>query len=192
MRRRSELVDDGESVDSDSDSVEDETVDAESNVVDSADAGTEEAEAQTERSGFQYRSQNRGGKGIRDIRTTKRNGKVVAILAVSADDEVLMVTTGGKIQRLRAGDISVVGRNTQGVRIIRLEGDDKLASMARIPSEIVLETTALEIADEPESTTDAVVADSDAPAADSGDPAADSDASASKPDPEAETDGEDV
>ena len=185
-----ELVDDGESVDSDS--VEDEAADAESNDVDSADAGTEEAEAQTERSGFQYRSQNRGGKGIRDIRTTKRNGKVVAILAVSADDEVLMVTTGGKIQRLRAGDISVVGRNTQGVRIIRLEGDDKLASMARIPSEIVLETTALEIADEPESTTDAVVADSDAPAADSGDPAADSDASASKPDPEAETDGEDV
>ena len=47
-----------------------------------------------------------------------------------------MVTASGKIQRLRAGDISIIGRNTQGVRIIRLEDDDKLVSMARIPSEI--------------------------------------------------------
>jgi DNA gyrase subunit A len=142
------------------------------------DAAEVESEVQTERSGFHYRSQNRGGKGIRDIRTTARNGKVVAILAVSADDEVLMVTTGGKIQRLRAGDISVVGRNTQGVRIIRLEGDDKLASMARIPSEIVLETTAVDVPAQPESTTEA--------------PAADSDTSAPNPDSEAESGGEEV
>ncbi len=90
----------------------------------------------TARSGMQYRRQGRGGKGVRDIKTTARNGKAVDIVAVTDADEVLMVTASGKIQRLRAGDISIIGRNTQGVRIIRLEDDDKLVSMARIPSEI--------------------------------------------------------
>ena len=166
-----DVVDDDESIESASD--DDTASDAEV-----TDTESEESEVQTERSGFHYRSQNRGGKCIRDIRTTARNGKVVAILAVSDDDEVLMVTTGGKIQRLRAGDISVVGRNTQGVRIIRLEGDDKLASMARIPSEIVLETTAVATPDKPESATEI--------------PAADSDTSIPNPDSEAESDGEEV
>ena len=85
---------------------------------------------------MQYRRQGRGGKGVRDIKTTARNGKAVDIVAVTDADEVLMVTASGKIQRLRAGDISVIGRNTQGVRIIRLEDDDKLVSMACIPAEI--------------------------------------------------------
>ena len=164
-----DLTDDGESEESTSD---------DENQTDISEPESEDSEVQTERSGFHYRSQNRGGKGIRDIRTTARNGKVVAILAVSDDDEVLMVTTGGKIQRLRAGDISVVGRNTQGVRIIRLEDDDKLASMARIPSEIVLETTVVATPDKPESTTDV--------------PTADSDTSAPNTDSEAESDSEEV
>ena len=94
--------------------------------------GTEEAT----KSGAQYRLQGRGGKGVRDIKATARNGKAVDIVAVTDADEVLMVTASGKIQRLRAGDISVIGRNTQGVRIIRLEDDDKLVSMACIPAEI--------------------------------------------------------
>ncbi|MBC7821763.1 MAG: DNA gyrase subunit A, partial [Planctomycetaceae bacterium] len=98
---------------------------------DDAEAGEEAA-----KSGAQYRLQGRGGKGVRDIKTTARNGKAVDIVAVTDADEVLMVTASGKIQRLRAGDISVIGRNTQGVRIIRLEDDDKLVSMACIPAEI--------------------------------------------------------
>ena len=85
----------------------------------------------------QYRRQGRGGKGLRDIRTTQRNGEVIDVVAVSDEDEVLMVTAGGKIQRLRAGDISQIGRNTQGVRIIRLDEEDVLVSMARIPGEIL-------------------------------------------------------
>ena len=89
------------------------------------------------RSTGRYRRQGRGGKGVRDIRTTSRNGNAVDIAAVSDDDEVLMVTGGGKIQRLRAGDISQVGRNTQGVRIIRLDEGDTLVSIARIPGEII-------------------------------------------------------
>lgn len=86
---------------------------------------------------IRYRRQNRGGKGLRDIKTTKRNGKVIDILAVADEDEVLMVTSLGKIQRVRASDISQVGRNTQGVRVIRLDDEDKLVSIARIPAEIV-------------------------------------------------------
>jgi len=102
--------------------------------VESAEGDSDSGE---ERSGHQYRAQRRGGKGLRDIRTTARNGKVVKILAVTDGDEVLMVTSGGKIQRVRAADIGIVGRNTQGVRIIRLDESDSLVSMARIPSEII-------------------------------------------------------
>jgi DNA gyrase subunit A len=83
-----------------------------------------------------YRRQRRGGKGLHDIRTTERNGKVIDIIAVADDDEVIMITARGKIQRVRASDISQIGRNTQGVRIIRLDEGDTLVSLARIPAEI--------------------------------------------------------
>ena len=62
-------------------------------------------------------------------------GKVVDVLAVTDDDEVLMITAKGKIQRLRAADISTIGRNTQGVRIIRLDNEDTLSSCAVIASD---------------------------------------------------------
>ncbi|MFM9965406.1 MAG: DNA gyrase subunit A [Planctomycetaceae bacterium] len=104
---------------------------AEASEPDEAETGEESV-----KSGAQYRLQGRGGKGVRDIKATARNGKAVDIVAVTDADEVLMVTASGKIQRLRAGDISVIGRNTQGVRIIRLEDNDKLVSMACIPAEI--------------------------------------------------------
>ncbi|MCL4114572.1 UNVERIFIED_CONTAM: hypothetical protein GTU68_054785 [Idotea baltica] len=94
------------------------------------------------RSNMQYRRQKRGGKGLRDIRTTDRNGKVVDILSVAEDDHLLMITSGGKIQRIRVSDISQIGRNTQGVRVIRLKDDDQLVSCARIPGEIVADEEA--------------------------------------------------
>jgi len=96
-------------------------------------------------SGMQYRRQRRGGKGLRDIKTTARNGKAVKILSVSTDDEVLMVTAGGMIQRIRVADISEIGRNTQGVRVIRLVEGDKLVSIARIPGEIAGEAPTAEL-----------------------------------------------
>jgi DNA gyrase subunit A len=83
-----------------------------------------------------YRRQRRGGKGLRDIRTTERNGKVIDIVAVADDDEVIMITARGKIQRVHASDISQIGRNTQGVRIIRLDEEDALVSLARIPADV--------------------------------------------------------
>jgi DNA gyrase subunit A len=83
-----------------------------------------------------YRRQRRGGKGLRDIRTTERNGKVIDIIAIADADEVIMITARGKIQRVHASDISQIGRNTQGVRIIRLDDEDTLVSLARIPADI--------------------------------------------------------
>ncbi len=98
--------------------------------------GGEEETASAYKGNMQYRRQKRGGKGLRDIRTSERNGPAMGALAVAEDDDILMVTSGGKIQRLRAADISQVGRNTQGVRIIRLSAGDKLVSVARIPADL--------------------------------------------------------
>jgi DNA gyrase subunit A len=83
----------------------------------------------------EYRPQNRGGKGLIDIRTSDRNGKVVNLLAVKDDDEVMMITKDGQIVRTKVAGISVIGRATQGVRCISLNEGDKLVSVARIPSE---------------------------------------------------------
>lgn len=82
-----------------------------------------------------YRTQGRGGKGVRDIKTTERNGPVVSIASVRDDDELLMMTARGKIQRIVAGEISVIGRNTQGVKIMTLDEDDALAAAVRVPRE---------------------------------------------------------
>lgn len=104
-----------------------------------ADEGTDES---SPGSNMRYRRQRRGGKGLRDIKTTARNGRVVDVLSVADDDEVLMVTSRGKIQRIRAADINTIGRNTQGVRIIRLDDGDSLASCAVIPGDVVVEAAA--------------------------------------------------
>jgi DNA gyrase subunit A len=97
------------------------------------DAGGEEGDD----SGKSYRRQRRGGKGKKDIKVTPRNGSAVKVLAVTDQDEVLLVTSAGKIQRIRAGDINEIGRNTQGVRVIRMDEGDKLVSAARIPGDLV-------------------------------------------------------
>lgn len=86
-------------------------------------------------SSARYRTQKRGGKGVRDIKTTKRNGPVIGAVRVTDEDEVIMMTARGKIQRLAASDISVIGRNTQGVRIMGLDKDDTLAAVVRVPKE---------------------------------------------------------
>lgn len=95
-------------------------------------AGDETSEDETS-SSMRYRRQKRGGKGIRDIKTTTRNGLVVGILPVTEEDEILMMTSGGKLQRIRCADINPIGRNTQGVRIMTLGSDDSLAAIVRVP-----------------------------------------------------------
>jgi DNA gyrase subunit A len=86
-------------------------------------------------SSFRYRTQNRGGKGLRDIKTTDRNGPVVSIVRVDDTEELLMMTARGKIQRIKVSDLSVIGRNTQGVRIMSLDEGDSLAAVVRVPQE---------------------------------------------------------
>jgi DNA gyrase subunit A len=90
---------------------------------------------ESESSARRYRLQRRGGKGIRDIRTTSRNGKVVAIIAVGETDDVMLITQQGMVNRTHVSEISVVGRNTQGVRVMNLAEGDKLVSLAKVARE---------------------------------------------------------
>jgi DNA gyrase subunit A len=98
-----------------------------------AEAAADEADGDGESSGMRYRTQHRGGKGIRDIKTTARNGQVVAIVSVKDEDQVLMMTARGKIQRVNVQEIKAIGRNTQGVRIMRLDESDSLAAVVPVP-----------------------------------------------------------
>jgi DNA gyrase subunit A len=86
-------------------------------------------------SGQRYRTQRRGGKGLRDIKTTDRNGPVIGVARVDDRDELLMMTARGKLQRIKASDVSVIGRNTQGVRIMSLDDEDALVAIVRVPPE---------------------------------------------------------
>lgn len=82
----------------------------------------------------EYRVQGRGGKGIIDIKTTERNGRVVGAVQVRDDDEVMLVTNGGVLIRMRVKEISVIGRNTQGVRLITLDdAAEKVVGVSRLP-----------------------------------------------------------
>ena len=96
----------------------------------------------------EYRSQNRGGKGLIDIKTTDRNGPVVAIAKVTEDDEVMLTTVGGIIIRTRVADISTIGRNTQGVRLIRTDDGDTVGSLAKLPEEELTAAAVAELEDE--------------------------------------------
>jgi DNA gyrase subunit A len=134
-----ELIDEGEET---AESAEDSAPEAgasESNGAPAEGESAGEEAGESVKSGMSYRRQRRGGKGLRNIKTSERNGKVVDVTAVHDQDEVLMVTAGGIIQRIRAGDVSRIGRNTQGVRIIRLDEGDKLVSLARVPPEEIEE-----------------------------------------------------
>jgi DNA gyrase subunit A len=82
-----------------------------------------------------YRIQKRGGMGIITIRTTERNGEVIGIAQVVDDDEVMMITNGGKVLRCRVETISTMGRATQGVRLMELGEGEELVAMARLADE---------------------------------------------------------
>jgi DNA gyrase subunit A len=80
----------------------------------------------------EYRRQNRGGKGLINIKTSGRNGRVVGVRFLAGDEEVMLITEKGMIIRLDTVDISTIGRNTQGVRLIQLEEGDHLVSVERL------------------------------------------------------------
>ena len=110
----------------------------------------------------EYRITGRGGLGIRNIQPSDRNGPVVGITHVSDDNQVLIITKDGMVIRMAVAPLRAIGRNTQGVRLIRLDNGDRVEALARLdiaevtadPSEVVahLETDGAieEPLDEPE------------------------------------------
>jgi DNA gyrase subunit A len=99
------------------------------------EAAGAEGEVVRERGQMRYRKQRRGGKGVRDIRTSERNGPVVSVLPVRDGDDVMLMTQQGMVNRTHVDEIRVVGRNTQGVRIMNLGEGDRIASVAKIARE---------------------------------------------------------
>ncbi|NKC14611.1 MAG: DNA gyrase subunit A [Gammaproteobacteria bacterium] len=79
-----------------------------------------------------YRIQGRSGKGLISIQTSDRNGRVVGALQVNAADEIMLITDGGTLVRTRVDEVSVLGRNTQGVRLIRLSDGERLVGLVKV------------------------------------------------------------
>jgi DNA gyrase subunit A len=82
-----------------------------------------------------YRPQGRGGVGLKNIKTTARNGKVVALESVQSGDDLLLMTAQGMVIRTGLGEIRSIGRNTQGVRLIKLKPGDKLVTVEKVVAE---------------------------------------------------------
>jgi len=80
----------------------------------------------------EYRAQARGGSGVISIKTSDRNGKVVGAIQVTDDDEMMLISNKGTLVRARAVDVSIIGRNTQGVTLINIAKGEKLVSVAKI------------------------------------------------------------
>lgn len=87
----------------------------------------------------EYRPQGRGGKGIIDIKTSERNGKVVAVAAVREEDDVMLISAGGMVVRIPVRTVSLIGRNTQGVRLMSIDDADRVVALAKIASEEIQE-----------------------------------------------------
>ena len=83
----------------------------------------------------EYRLQGRGGRGLITMKTTDRTGRVVGVQQVVDEDQLMLITDGGKIIRLRVADIRIIGRNTQGVRLIDLDNGERVVSLARLVEE---------------------------------------------------------
>ncbi|HEX5035929.1 MAG TPA: DNA gyrase subunit A [bacterium] len=80
----------------------------------------------------EYRVQSRGGSGIITVKTTDKNGPVVGVKQVTDDDDVMLITDQGKVIRMKVKEISTMGRNTQGVRLIHLEASEKVVAFAKL------------------------------------------------------------
>jgi DNA gyrase subunit A len=101
-----------------------------------AEAPVEEgSEEVVDKSSMRYRKQRRGGKGVKDVRVTDKNGPVIAIAAVRPGDEIMLITSQGMVTRSKIDEIRSVGRNTQGVRVMNCNEGDKLVTMAKIAQE---------------------------------------------------------
>src|SRR5699024_3737944 len=82
-----------------------------------------------------YREQSRGGKGIITLKVTDKTGELIALKEVTDKDDLMVITESGKVIRMNCADIRTMGRNTQGVRLIRLEEEGKIGAVTRVANE---------------------------------------------------------
>ncbi len=94
----------------------------------------EEAEVQ-DKSAMRYRKQRRGGKGVKDVKVTAKNGPVVGVISVRLGDEIMVITQQGMVVRTAVDAVRIVGRNTQGVKIMTPNEGDKIKTMAKLAPE---------------------------------------------------------
>ncbi|GIN86749.1 DNA gyrase subunit A [Heyndrickxia sporothermodurans] len=83
----------------------------------------------------EYRIQSRGGKGLKTCNITGKNGNLIAVKTVTGEEDLMLITAGGVLIRMAVGDISQLGRNTQGVKLIRLGEDEHVATVAKVEKE---------------------------------------------------------
>jgi len=88
-------------------------------------------------SALEYRVQSRGGKGLKTCNITEKNGKLVAVKAVTTEDDLMLITAAGVLIRMAVGDISQLGRNTQGVKLIKLAENEFVTTVAKVEKEEV-------------------------------------------------------
>ena len=96
----------------------------------------------------EFTLQKRGGKGVKCYRITEKTGNVVGVKAVRDDHEIMMITTGGIIIQIPAGDISIYGRNTSGVKLINIDDDVRVAKIAKVREKLSDGTQEFENVDE--------------------------------------------
>lgn len=89
----------------------------------------------------EYRLQSRGGKGLKTCNITDKNGKLVAVKSVTGEEDIMLITAAGVIIRMPVDRISQMGRNTQGVRLIRLEDEQEVATVAKAQKDDEEETS---------------------------------------------------
>ena len=130
----------------------------------------------------EYRLTNRGGKGVINIKTTERNGKVIAVVEAHDDDEMMIMTERGMVIRCPMANVRTIGRNTQGVRVITLDEGDRAVVVARLAKEDAVSADEAAPNAEPSPASAAAV---EPPAAEESAPEAES-AEPEKPDEEAE------
>jgi DNA gyrase subunit A len=100
----------------------------------------------------EFPTKGRGGQGVISIQTTERNGQVVGAVQVEDNDEIMLITDGGTLVRTRVDEISVVGRNTQGVTLIQLSNEEKLVGLQRIEEQAIDEATVEQTLNQPKRT----------------------------------------
>ncbi|NOT56706.1 MAG: DNA gyrase subunit A, partial [Deltaproteobacteria bacterium] len=105
----------------------------------------------------EYRRQSRGGKGIITMRTTDKSGEVISVRQVTDDDHVMLVTDTGRIIRLRMAELRIIGRNTQGVRLVTTNSEERVVSLALLAEKeddiVAEEATIVAVAEEENSPT---------------------------------------